>query len=71
MPRQKLDVWKYYNKTKKSGENKNKVICNFCSQTYAFPNGTRMTNHLLKCLKCPKKTKESLASNSAQGNECI
>lgn len=70
MPREKLGVWKYYKKTK-TDENKNKVICNFCSQTYMFPNGTRMTNHLLKCLKCPKKIQKSLASNSAKGNDCI
>lgn len=62
MPRTRLSVWTYFKKTK-NDRNKDIVVCNYCSQIYVFPNATRMTNHILKCNKCPTDIKEALRTN--------
>ena len=32
-------------------------MCKFCCLEYAYPNATRMTNHILNCKKCPLEIK--------------
>ncbi|CAH2015393.1 unnamed protein product [Acanthoscelides obtectus] len=52
MVRRSSDIWQLFviEKTDK----KSKAVCKFCCFKYAFPNATRMTNHILnQCSKCP------------------
>ncbi|CAH1997534.1 unnamed protein product [Acanthoscelides obtectus] len=40
-------------------DKKSKAVCKFCCFKYAFPNATRMTNHILnQCSKCPLEIKQ-------------
>jgi len=67
MPRIKLCVGEDYVMSK-NAENKDIVICKFCTQTYVFPNATRMKSHLKKCCRCPREIKDQCA---AEGKICF
>jgi len=67
MGRDKLQVWKYYHKSK-NAQNVDIVISKFCPKTYEFANATRMRDHLLKCKGCPESIKRSLINISTSGN---
>lgn len=57
MVRPSSDIWKLFDVEKT--DNKPKAVCKFCCFKYAFPNATRMTNHILnQCAKCPLEIKE-------------
>lgn len=51
MVKPKSNIWKYFKEKKKN--NQTVYSCIYCDKEYA-KNVTRMADHLVKCLKCPK-----------------
>ncbi|CAH1970758.1 unnamed protein product [Acanthoscelides obtectus] len=44
-------------------DKKSKAVCKLCCFKYAFPNATRMTNHILnQCSKCPLEIKQKFGN---------
>lgn len=63
MVRPPSDIWKHFNTIKNNG--KNVATCKYCNAKYAFPNATRMTDHIVaKCKKCPADIKEKFTKNT-------
>lgn len=57
MVRPSSDIWQLFDIEKT--DKKSKAVCKFCCFKYAFPNATRMTNHILnQCSKCPLEIKQ-------------
>ncbi|CAH1984804.1 unnamed protein product [Acanthoscelides obtectus] len=57
MVRPSSDIWQLFDIVKT--DKKSKAVCKFCCFKYAFPNATRMTNHILnQCSKCPLEIKQ-------------
>ncbi|CAH1997751.1 unnamed protein product [Acanthoscelides obtectus] len=57
MVRPSSDIWQSFDIEKT--DKKSKAICRFCCFKSAFPNATRMTNHILnQCSKCPLEIKQ-------------
>lgn len=54
MVRPTSDIWALFDLTKTKDGKKSKATCKFCNLIYSFPNATRMTAHITKCIKCPK-----------------
>ncbi|CAH1997063.1 unnamed protein product, partial [Acanthoscelides obtectus] len=51
------DIWQLFDIEKT--DKKSKAVCKFCCFKCAFPNATRMTNHILnQCSKCSLKIKQ-------------
>ncbi|CAH1997528.1 unnamed protein product [Acanthoscelides obtectus] len=51
------DIWQLFDIEKT--DKKSKAVCKFCCFKYAFPNATRMTNHILnQCSKCTLEIKQ-------------
>ena len=61
MPRKKKnDVWENYFHSATSKT----VKCKHCEKVYKFANVSKMTNHLLKCFRCPTVIKNKLKKTS-------
>lgn len=44
-------VWSHF--TKEENGRKKTAVCRYCHKRYMFPNATKMTKHIEKCLKKP------------------
>lgn len=64
MGRKKDKVWKEFVEVEKddgTGKATKFAICNHCKvSSYAFPNASRMKDHLMVCKSCPKAVKDEI-----------
>lgn len=53
MPKDKSKVWSYFKQAAVDGYKKKTYVCKFCESKYT-KNATRLTQHIQRCIKCPK-----------------
>lgn len=63
-------VHSYFNKTER-GSNQLTYSCKYCDKKYTVINATKMTKHILKCIKCPSYCKTALQQQASQSAKVI
>ncbi|XP_064475346.1 uncharacterized protein LOC135389209 [Ornithodoros turicata] len=59
MVRPTSDVRRHFRRERSSKPGKKDTAsCKYCSASYVFPNATRLTRHILACLKCPQDIRD-------------
>lgn len=65
MGRNKGPAWRFF-----KVENKG-VICKYCEKSYLHSNVNKMTEHIIKCLKCPHHLKKCLMVQKVKNSDTI
>lgn len=64
-------VHSYFNKNERSSSNKLTYSCKYCDKKYTVINATKMTKHILKCIKCPTYCKKALQQQASQSAKVV
>lgn len=65
MGRNKGPAWQFF-KVKNKG-----VICKYCDKSYLHANANKMTQHIMKCLKCPRYLRKCLVVQKVKTSDAV